>query len=377
MKKLIIERTEGNPFFMEEIVQALFEQEALVRDGTVKVAKSLSFIQIPPTVQAVLASRIDRLAPGVKDLLSMLAVIGKEFPLGLVRHMAGKPDDELLQLLMVLQSAEFIYEQPAFPDVAYAFKHALSQQVAYGSTLQERRKILHKRIANVLEGYFPETVETQPELIGHHYTQAGLGAEAIPYWQQAGERALQRAANVEAISHLTRGLELLKPVLDAPERTGQKSADEGRRCALLLALGEAQKGVGAHLDAQETFVQAADIAQLLGSSELLVRAALDLAEMSADVGTSAAPSVRLLENASHLLGVDDCPLKVETLAGLAQALGATGVHQEAMEHALEAVAMARRLDEPELLAEGLVAALQAFQGPEHAEQRRAYASELL
>lgn len=155
MKKLIIERTEGNPFFMEEIVQALFEQEALVRDGTVKVAKSLSFIQIPPTVQAVLASRIDRLAPGVKDLLSMLAVIGKEFPLGLVRHMAGKPDDELLQLLMVLQSAEFIYEQPAFPDVAYAFKHALSQQVAYGSTLQERRKILHKRIATCSKDISP------------------------------------------------------------------------------------------------------------------------------------------------------------------------------------------------------------------------------
>ena len=209
LKRLIIEKTEGNPFFMEEIVQALFEQGALLRNGAIKLAKSLSTIQIPSTVQAVLASRIDRLPPEQKDLLQTLAVIGKEFPFRLVREVSGKSDDELQRLLSELQMAEFIYEQPAVSDVAYVFKHALSQQVASGSALLERRRVLHERVARVLEAQFPEMVETQPELIAHHYTEAGLGAQAIPYWQRAGERALQRWANLEAISHLKKGLELL------------------------------------------------------------------------------------------------------------------------------------------------------------------------
>ena len=215
LKRVIIEKTEGNPFFMEEIVQALFEQGALLRNGSIKLAKSLSTIQIPSTVQAVLASRIDRLPPDQKDLLQTLAVIGKEFPFRLVREVSGKADDELQRLLSELQMAEFIYEQPAVSDVAYVFKHALSQQVASGSSLLERRRVLHERVARVLEAQFPEMVETQPELIAHHYTEAGLGAEAIPYWQRAGERALQRWANVEAINHLKKGLELLGSVADS------------------------------------------------------------------------------------------------------------------------------------------------------------------
>ena len=182
LKRVILEKTEGNPFFMEEIVQALFEQGALLRNGAIKLAKSLSTIQIPSTVQAVLASRIDRLPPDQKDLLQTLAVIGKEFPFRLVREVSEKADDELQRLLSDLQIAEFIYEQPAISDVAYVFKHALSQQVAAGSALLERRRVLHQRVARVLEAQFPETVETQPELIAHHYTEAGLGAEAIPYW---------------------------------------------------------------------------------------------------------------------------------------------------------------------------------------------------
>ena len=137
-------------------------------------------------MQAVLASRIDRLPPEQKDLLQTLAVIGKEFPFRLVREVSGKADDELQRLLSELQVAEFIYEQPAISDVAYVFKHALSQQVASGSALLERRRVLHERVARVLEAQFPETVETQPELIAHHYTEAGLGAQAIPYWQRAG-----------------------------------------------------------------------------------------------------------------------------------------------------------------------------------------------
>src|SRR4029077_4127402 len=126
-----------------------------------------------------------------------LAVIGKEFPFRLLRGGSGKSDDELPRLLSELKIAEFIYEQPAISDVGYVFKHALTQQVAAGSALLERRRILHGRVARVLEAQFPETVETQPELIAHHYTEAGLGAQAIAYWQRAGERAIQRSANLE------------------------------------------------------------------------------------------------------------------------------------------------------------------------------------
>ena len=283
LKRVIIEKTAGNPFFVEEIVQALFEQGTLVRNGSIKLAKSLNTIQIPSTVQAVLASRIDRLPPAQKDLLQTLAVIGKEFPLGLVREVSGKADDELQRLLSGLQAAEFIYEQPAISDVAYIFKHALSQQVAAGSALLERRRVLHERVARVLEAQFSEIVETQPELIALHYTEAGLGAQAIPYWQSAGERALHRWANLEAISHLKQELELLGSMANAPER--DHPGNEAKRCALLSILGEAQFQAGEFLEARETLLRAADVAQSLGSTESVVRAALKLVRIAQDVGS--------------------------------------------------------------------------------------------
>ncbi len=152
LKATIIERTQGNPFFMEEMVQVLFDQGVLVRDGAVvSLAKPLTSIQIPSTVKGILAARIDKLAPADKDLLQSLAVIGKEFPIGLVRRVVGKPDDELAPMLSNLQAAEFIYEQPAFPENEYTFKHALTQEVAYDSVLMQRRRIIHERTATALE----------------------------------------------------------------------------------------------------------------------------------------------------------------------------------------------------------------------------------
>ena len=147
LKRLIIEKTEGNPFFIEEIVRALFDQAVLVRNGAIKVTRSTSEIHIPPTVQGILASRIDRLPSDEKGLLQTLAVIGKQFPLGLVRRVIQKPDEELERMLAALQLSEFVYEQPAFPESEYIFKHALTQEVAYGSLLIERRKGLHESTA--------------------------------------------------------------------------------------------------------------------------------------------------------------------------------------------------------------------------------------
>ena len=373
LKKLVAEKTEGNPFFMEEIVQSLFEQGALLRSGTVKLAKSLSSIQIPPTVQAVLASRIDRLPPREKDLLNTLAVIGKEFRFELVRQIAGKPDDELQRTLTNLQAAEFIYEQPAFPDVAYVFKHALSQQVAYGSALQEHRKVLHQRVARALEAQFPETAETEPELVAHHYTEGGLGAEAIPYWQRAGRRALARWANVEAIDHLKKGLELLGSSPSASEES--KRRFDSQRFSLLFVLGEAQTAAGRFLEARETLLGAAGAAKSMESTASLAKAALRLAHSTWLAGNTTPAVIRLLEETLQRFGREDNPVTSKILGALSRSLGITG-DQRAMVYAEQAIAMARRLDDPELIAHGLHGMFFALTGPQHAAQRLSVAKEM-
>src|SRR5712691_10544644 len=145
LKRLVIERTEGNPFFIEEMVQALFDEGALVRNGIVKVVRSLSQMRLPSTVQGILAARIDRLSAEQKDLLQPLAVMGRESPLGLIRQVSSTEEAQLERMLTGLRAAEFIYEQPALTDIEYAFKHALTQEVAYNSLLIERRKLLHGR----------------------------------------------------------------------------------------------------------------------------------------------------------------------------------------------------------------------------------------
>src|SRR5260370_7377553 len=151
LKRLVIERTEGNPFFVEEMVQALFDEGALVRNGVVKVAHSLAQLRLPSTVQGILAPRIDPLSAQPKNLLQTLAVMGRESPLGLVRQVASYADTRLDRMLAELQAAEFIYEQPALADIEYTFKHALTQQVAYNSLLMERRKLLHGRVRAAIE----------------------------------------------------------------------------------------------------------------------------------------------------------------------------------------------------------------------------------
>jgi class 3 adenylate cyclase len=139
LKRLIIEKTEGNPFFMEETVQVLLDESALVRDGAaLRLTKPLNTLKIPPTVQGILAARIDRLPSDAKELLQTLAVIGREFPLSLIRAVVPKSEDELSRLLHDLQLGEFIYEQPATGDVEFIFKHALTQEVAHNSVLIER-----------------------------------------------------------------------------------------------------------------------------------------------------------------------------------------------------------------------------------------------
>jgi predicted ATPase len=194
LKRLVTDRTGGNPFFIEEIVQALFEQGILARNGTVKLVRPLTQAHLPVTVQGVLAARIDRLPANDRNLLHMLAVLGHEFPLGLVQHVAPMPADELEWGLSHLQAGDFIYEQPAVNEVGYVFKHALTQEVAYNSVLIERRKVLHERAAQALEALFVDSIDEHLVDLSYHYSRSANDSRAIDYLIRVAEQAQQRSA---------------------------------------------------------------------------------------------------------------------------------------------------------------------------------------
>jgi tetratricopeptide (TPR) repeat protein len=237
LRRLILDRTQGNPFFIEEMVQALFDEGVVVHDGAaVKVARPLSRVHIPTTVQGVLVSRIDRLSPDEKQLLQTLAVIGREFPLPLIQRVAKSTAEELEGMLSRLQSADFINEEPAFPDIKYTFKHALTQEVAYNSLLAERRQLIHQQIAEAMESWYGERLNDHSKELALHYNRSGNALKAIEYLRLAGEQAASRSFLEEAISELEAALGLLPKLENASVRDEQELAI---RTALLMPLNAA------------------------------------------------------------------------------------------------------------------------------------------
>jgi predicted ATPase len=233
LKRLIVEKTEGNPFFMEETVQVLLDEGALVRDGgSARLTRPLGDLKIPPTVQGILAARIDRLPVDAKDLLQTLAVIGREFSLSLIRAVVPKSEDELSRMLDDLQLGEFIYEQPATGGIEYIFKHALTQEVSHNSILQERRKLLHERIGRAIEQLYRSSIDDHLDELAHHYSRSGNSAKALDYLESAGLRAVRRLAYGEAMRNLAAALELLERTSSTPER-------DRREFALQTSLGPA------------------------------------------------------------------------------------------------------------------------------------------
>src|SRR5579863_3016712 len=259
LKRLIIERTQANPFFIEEMVQALFEDGVLVRNGVTHLTKPLADLKIPLTVQGVIAARIDRLAADGKELLQTLAVLGREFPFGLVRAVAHKSDDDLNRMLSDLQLAEFIYEQPAVGDTEYIFKHALTQEVAYNSLLIERRKLLHERAGDSLESIFAEQLDDHLDELAHHYSRTDNAAKAVEYLGRAGKQALQRCAYADAISSLDKAIELLRKLPVSAESIQ-------RELPLQLALGPASIAVKgwASLETERAYTRARELCERLG-----------------------------------------------------------------------------------------------------------------
>jgi class 3 adenylate cyclase/tetratricopeptide (TPR) repeat protein len=215
LKRRLIARAEGNPFFVEESVRTLVESGVLVGErGSYRLLKPFESTQVPATVQAVLAARIDRLAPEDKRLLQAAAVIGKDLPYPLLQAIAELPSDALREGLARLQMAEFLYETSLFPDLEYTFKHALTHEVAYGSLLQGRRRALHARIVTAMESVYAERAAEQAERLAHHALRAELWEKAVTYERQAGAKSEARSAHRQAAAYLEQAIMALEHLPD-------------------------------------------------------------------------------------------------------------------------------------------------------------------
>ena len=218
LKRALIARTEGNPFFIEETVHALVETQVLVGErGAYRMAKAPDAWQIPATAQAILAARVDRLAPEDKRLLQTAAVIGKDVPFGLLRAIADMPEDALRRGLEHLQAAEFLYEISLFPDLEFTFKHALTHQVAYDTLVEERRRQLHAKIATAMEQLYADRLVEHAERLAYHTVRAGLAKKAVQYLREAGLKALERSAHRESTELLQQALAVLDTQPETPE----------------------------------------------------------------------------------------------------------------------------------------------------------------
>jgi class 3 adenylate cyclase/predicted ATPase len=242
LKQLLIERTGGNPFFLEETVRTLVETGVLVgAPGAYRVARDLPTIQVPATVQAVLAARIDRLPPEEKHLLQTAAAIGNEVPLPLLQAIAEVPEEALHRSLAHLQAVEFLYETRLFPEREYTFKHALTHEVAYSSLLQERRQALHAGIVEAIERLYGDRLAEQVERLAQHALRGEVWDKAVTYLREAGAKAFMRSASADAVAYFTQGLDVVK-ILPATLEWARNELE------LRIALGPALmtvKGYGA------------------------------------------------------------------------------------------------------------------------------------
>jgi class 3 adenylate cyclase/tetratricopeptide (TPR) repeat protein len=264
LNQLLIQRTESNPFFLEESVRTLVEAGALVgTPGAYLLAHALPTMQVPATVQAVLVARIDRLPPEEKRLLQTAAVIGMEIPLSLLQAVGELSDEALRLSLAHLQDAEFLYEASLFPELVYTFKHALTQEVAYSSLLLERRRALHARIVEALEALTGDYLAEQVERLAHHALQGEVWDKALTYCRQAGEKALGRSAYHEAARYCEQALSALTHL---PEQRNTREQAIDLRLALhnaLLPSGDSGR-ILACLRAAEALAAALDDPRRLG-----------------------------------------------------------------------------------------------------------------
>ena len=232
-------RRRGNPFFLEETVRTLVETKALEGErGAYRLVRPVHSLQIPATVQAILAARIDRLPVEDKQLLQTASVIGKDVPSVILTAIAELPEEALRRALNHLQEAEFLYETTLFPDLEYTFKHALTQEVTYGSLLHDRRRTLHGQIMETIERLYPDRLAEHVERLAHHAVHGEAWDKAVAYFHQSGTKATTRSAYREAAGYFEQALVALRrlPESRATLDRGVQLRLDLRNC--LVPLGE-------------------------------------------------------------------------------------------------------------------------------------------
>jgi len=391
----IVNKTDGVPLYVEELTKMILEADFLrEREGSYELTGQLSEITIPATLQDSLMARLDRL-PTIREVAQLGAVLGREFAYEMLQAIAPFEEMTLQEGLDRLVDAELLYQRGRPPRAKYIFKHALVQDAAYQSLLKRTRQDLHRQVAELLESRFPEVTQTQPELLAQHYTEAGLAGKSVPYWYKAGQQEIERSANLEAIAHLTRG----RALLTEQPASAQRDAQELDYC---LALGPALmsiKGLAAP-EAEEVYLHARILCQSVNQTALSFQATwglwlvyqqrgqIDLAQSATDEVLSLAERQR--ENVDHLLQAHHAAWTTQLFVGKisesrthtvegdalydiekhrdhaftygghdpgvcakttgSEALCLLGYAEQAVQHAVDGVALAERLSHPFSLA---------------------------
>jgi class 3 adenylate cyclase/tetratricopeptide (TPR) repeat protein len=387
LRRLLNDRTEGNPLFLEECVRALVETRVLAGErGAYRLVGDAREVQVPATVQAILAARIDRLDPGDKRLLQAASVIGKDVPFAVLQAIAGLPEDDLRRGLARLQSAEFLYEGRLFPDLEYTFKHALTHEVAYGGLVHERRRELHTRVVEAIERLYPERQNEHIESLARHALRGEQWDKAVAYLRQAAAKSRARSAHRQATAHLEQALtalshlaqnrqaaelavdlrlelrasfyllgEMQKSVSVLREAEGTARAlDDPRRLAWVLSyMGENLRIVGALAEAQAVLGQARQVAEATGDPSIRFTALhyLGIACHAAGDYQGAADLFRLVADApveeyQFLASGSTAGAHVVNLSWLARCFAELGRFEEGILEGEAGVALAERLNRP-------------------------------
>ena len=328
----IVERTDGVPLYVEELTKAMLEADFLrERDGRYQLTGPLSGITVPSTLQDSLMARLDRL-PNIREVAQLGAVLGREFVYEMVQGIGSIEEATLQNGLDQLVAAELLYQRGRPPRARYIFKHALVQDAAYQSLLKRTRQIYHGQVAELLESRFPEIVQTQPELVAHHYTEAGLAEPAIDHWHKAGQQSLQHSANLEAVSHLHKALEVLMSLPESAKRDGNEFAlQTSLGPALMATKGYAAPEVGV------AYARARELCEQVGETEELftVQWGLFLYHVArAEHRIGLAEAEQLLDLAD---GLSETSYSLEARVALGVTLLFVGELQTAREHLEEGV----------------------------------------
>ncbi|HUF76780.1 MAG TPA: adenylate/guanylate cyclase domain-containing protein [Longimicrobiales bacterium] len=387
LRRLLIERTEGNPFFLEESVRTLVETQALVGErGAHRLAQALDRVQVPATVQAILASRIDRLPLAEKQLLQSAAVIGKDVPFILLHAIADEAEEGLRRQLAHLQSAEFLYETRLLPDSEYTFKHALTQEVAYSGLLTDRRRAVHARIVEEIERLQGDRLVEQVERLAHHALRAERWDKALVFCRQAGAKAMGRWALRDAGTHLERALtatrhlpetrDAIEQAIDVrlelrhaihplgevergmehvreAESLAERLGDTARSGMISLLLGNSLWMLGHSDRAQEPLDRALAIAESTDNGVLRLRARALLGSLHHDRGDyrQAAATLREVLSALEATGASSIASGVSPVVAfvttyLAWSLAELGEFAEATRRTEESLRLAEALENP-------------------------------